>query len=55
MSTWYVSCQYCGYEIGSAQEMIVLKECEDGILEAAHPECMPTSVRFETVISATTR
>jgi hypothetical protein len=39
MSTCYIACKYCGGEIGSAQAMTILKETDQGITEACHPEC----------------
>jgi len=37
MSTGYIACKDCGEEIGSAQDMKILKETDQGIGEACHP------------------
>jgi len=39
MSTCYIDSKFCGEEIGSAQAMTILKETDQGIVEACHPEC----------------
>jgi hypothetical protein len=49
LSTCYIACKFCGGEIGSAQEMKVLKESPDGITEACHPECEPVTMKCLSV------
>lgn len=39
MSTMYINCAYCGCELGSAHDMVILDGNSEVIRKAAHPDC----------------